>query len=407
MYRKKISYQTRRIILIIFAILTILSLFTSYIVTPKEKITEEETITLCNYMHLGNFYYFAKLTNNTVYDNATIIYPNQNTVFKKITDSLNFTFNYNLISNCARITEGTYKLDAEIQTESWDKKYELIPEIKFGPEGINTEFGINISYYEEIMNQIEEEVDVIDIEPYLVLTNQIEIEIQSSNKNRTENFNPSISIPLKDNVLNITGNLSQNQKGYFNQTIETPIPDEETYSQRNQFIYLGIIFLIPLIIILFFTQNNYEKIDKNEKTIRKTLKKYNEWIIEVDQLPKKSKDIEIIKTKTLDDLIKTSEELGKPVIHYTSKTDNIHNFYVIEEKTRYEHTITQTKNKENKEKIKKHEISDDIKNIIIELHKNQVPVEGIISQINDKDEKEHKTITEKMIKKIIKEYNEK
>ena len=134
------------------------------------------------------------------------------------------------------------------------------------------------------------------------------------------------------------------------------------------------------------------------------MKKYNEWIVEVDQLPKKSKDIEIIKTKTLDDLIKTSEELGKPVIHYTSKTDNTHTFYVIEDKTRYEHIITPTKNNEETEKP---EISNDIEKIIIELHKNKVPVEGIIAQIDNKDEKNKTIITEEMVKKIIKNYNKK
>ena len=74
------------------------------------------------------------------------------------------------------------------------------------------------------------------------------------------------------------------------------------------------------------------------------MKKYNEWIVEENQKPK-SKNMDIIKTKTIDDLIKTSEELGKPVIYYKSK-DNKHNFYVIDEKTRYEHIIELTKNKE-------------------------------------------------------------
>ena len=74
--------------------------------------------------------------------------------------------------------------------------------------------------------------------------------------------------------------------------------------------------------------------------IKKITKKYGEWIVEVEKPPKRALRAEVISIKTLGDLIKISEELGKPVLHYVSSGKKTkHAFYVIDESLRYEHFL--------------------------------------------------------------------
>ena len=88
--------------------------------------------------------------------------------------------------------------------------------------------------------------------------------------------------------------------------------------------------MIPLYI---FTENDFTKLTEDEKKIKQVLKKYKEWIVEIQKAPKRSIASEVIKTKSIEDLIKTSEELNKPILHLT--TEEIDCFYVVDEEICY------------------------------------------------------------------------
>ena len=82
--------------------------------------------------------------------------------------------------------------------------------------------------------------------------------------------------------------------------------------------------------------------------VKKIRKKYDEWIVETEKRPM-VKGAEVIPMKSLEDLVKISEELGKPVIYYKSPPDleEKHTFYVLDETVHYEYVLT------DNEKIKK------------------------------------------------------
>ena len=48
-------------------------------------------------------------------------------------------------------------------------------------------------------------------------------------------------------------------------------------------------------------------------------------------LPKRPMKTEVLRVKTIDDLVKISEELGKPIIFYESEDKTTYSYYVIDE----------------------------------------------------------------------------
>ena len=60
-------------------------------------------------------------------------------------------------------------------------------------------------------------------------------------------------------------------------------------------------------------------------------------MVEVNKPPKRTLGSENIEVKSLEDLIKISEELGKPVIYYNDGTK--HNFYILDESVQYQYIL--------------------------------------------------------------------
>jgi hypothetical protein len=87
------------------------------------------------------------------------------------------------------------------------------------------------------------------------------------------------------------------------------------------------------------------KFSKTEKMIKKIQKKYGEWIVEVESPPKRALGAEIVTMKSLEDLIKTGEELGKPVLYHkpSSTSKEKHTFYVIDELLQYKYATGRDK----------------------------------------------------------------
>jgi len=369
MKRKEVSKKTRIAITLLLAIITITPAIVGFAFTPiGEKIITEE-ITTCSYNQRGLYHYTTYLKENTLYNNSTVQPQNEKNIFKEITDHINMSFNFLFYSDCVTLMTGFYRLDFQIITEHWKKEYNIIPEIRFGPNQYLTNFKINISKYEEIFINIEEELDLNSKEAYLVINSNISLSLLTEEGEISEIFNPILKLSLKESVINISENLSQSKTESFTETIEIPISEEEINNERNNYIIIAIIFLVILILFLVSTKNQSIKPSEEEKQITKTLKKYKEWIIEINQPIKKSVNIDIIKTKSLDDLIKTSEELGKPVIHYISDKNGKHMFYIIDDKTRYEHNISSKQNIEinNEKQDTKSKTEKDIEKIMSQL----------------------------------------
>ena len=336
--RIKMRIAARAIITAVIAAIIIFSAYSAYAETQKPK-TKTETTMQLTYTQNGRFDYTVILKNNTVY-NTKILYPGQGKIFKKITDYLNMTFTYTFISDKKANIQGQCTVTAQINTDIWTKTYTLVPATTFNSTTATAKFKIEPAQYEKIIADINEETGVTALEPKLTITASIIITGTSNTDTFYESFSPAIEIPLNVNLIEIQTPLTQSQSDKIKktQTITLKTSDQ----QLIIYIATAVVGAVLLTLFLTITQNKTRTIDEMEKTIKKIRKKYGEWIVDINNLPL-SNDKQILMIKTLDDLIKISEELGKPVMHYTSVSANPgdqHTFYVIDENTHYKYVLT-------------------------------------------------------------------
>ena len=339
--RKKIPTMYRTAVIVVMGILALSSLYSAVAVTGEEATTMEKSVPVYSYVHTGNFNYIAYLNNNTVY-NFTTIRPGQATIFKQITDHLDMTFNYKFTGDQPTTISGSYTLIAEIQTEDnlWTRTYTLIPKTTFVNNSFNLNFELNTTKYEAIVAAINNEIGITATNPTLVIRCEITVSAKTSAGVAYNSFTPTLTIPLFGNILEINGGLLQTKNGELTETIKVNIPEEDVSGERTGSLVLAGVFFLPIIPVALFTQNDDTKISQIDKQIKKIKKKYGEWIVEVNKLPKRPEGSELIHMKSMDDLVKISEELGKPVINYKSESqgyafivfdENIHYIYLLKD----------------------------------------------------------------------------
>lgn len=326
-------------VLAILSFIVIASAYSAY-ATYQPPTTSEKTITTSEYTHTGTFNYVVYLKNNTVY-NTSILYPGQGNIFKKITDHINASLTYRFFCDQLADIDGTYELNAEIQTSIWTKEYTIIPQTAFSSTNsktasFNTNFPINYTHFEDIVAAIDEETGVNAGDTALIMKCNIDITAEINNGSISESFTPSLNVSLGGNIIEIDGDLSQYSSGVLEETEEIVQP-----GSIEQSIYWGltsILFLIILAVFFMFTKSDEAAFGKTDKRVRKILKKYGEWIVETEKLPT-IEDAKIVPMKSLDDLVKISEELGKPIIHVASDKDKKHAFYVLDDQIHYQYVL--------------------------------------------------------------------
>jgi len=183
----------------------------------------------------------------------------------------------------------------------------------------------------------------------LIMKCNIDITAKTNNGTIYDSFVPSLNIPLRTNIIEINGNenLTQYESGVLEET-------QEIFQQTSieQSIYWGlaaVVFLVVLAAFIMFTKSDKATISKTQKQAKKILKKYGEWIVETTSKPIDAANM--ISVKTMDDLVKISEELGKPIIHYNPENpnDEHHIFYVLDDPTVYEYILHSKKDQSDME----------------------------------------------------------
>jgi len=324
----------------IIALILAILIFSTYsaTATDEEKQIKFETITLFSYTQNGDFDYVIYLKNNTVYDNKKTIKPEDNLfAFRNIIDHIEASFKYSYYSNTQSNIKGQYRLKAEILTEQWNKRF-ILKTGDFENEFIEN-FKIDYLYYENVTEIINQETGVSTPNPQLVFTFEIyNIEIKTDDYTiKTQSFSPSISIPLNNNIIEFSDSLKNKITGSETENKRNIIKNEN--QQKQLWTSNTYFFIIIIIIFTTFTRNDTKKLSEIEKQVKKINKKYKEWIVEVDKPPKRPIGTEIVLMKTLDDLIKISEELGKPIIYYENLNEGTFTYYILDNSIYYKHDV--------------------------------------------------------------------
>jgi hypothetical protein len=330
-----------KIRLAIIGILTIIFIFLliSFANAYQKPTTTQIRVTTIEYNQALDYDYIAYLNESLIYEGKNMLLSGEGTIFKYITNSLNGTFIYTLSTSKKSDTTVSYTITATIETNFWNKTYTIKPESIVNFSGTTSalieEFPIDYIFYENITSQIEEETGVTISDPTLVIKTDILLTINSDGQRIVRTFTPTLRVALKKPTIDIRENLDNKDSGEIIKTED--IFNQDVVDERNKWGASSLIFLIILAIVTSATKSS-EELTETGRINKKIMKKYKEWIVYIDKEPKKAK-AEIIKVNSFEDLIKISEELGKPILHFSKKYDS-HDYYVLEESTIYQYSLS-------------------------------------------------------------------
>ena len=339
--KKKIQQNLRMAIIAVLSILLIISVYSTYgaYASYVQPVTTEESVPVAEYTHTGTFNYVAYLKDNMVYSTNTL-YPGQGNIFKKITDHINASLSYRFSSSQVADIDGSYEITATIQTDMWSKGYVVTPKTTFSSNAntasFSTNFPIDYINFENIVSQINNETGVTAADTTLIMRCNIDITAKTNNGTVHDSFAPSLSIPLRTNIIEINGNLTQYESGVLEKTEE--VTQQTSIEQSIYWGLASVVFSIILAAFIMFTKSDKTTISKTQKQVKKILKKYGEWIVETEKIPVMVGS-KMIPTKSLDDLVKISEELGKPIIYAVTNSDEKHTFYVLDDQMYYQYVL--------------------------------------------------------------------
>ena len=339
-YHRKTLPRTLRVTVIgILAIFLLYSAVSAYIAyqTPT---TRKVTTPVLHYEHMGRYDYIATLKNNTIYNNKTTLRPGEGTFFKQLIKQVNASFSYTFqITQHADIA-GNYSVDAILQTNLWKKTYPLIPQTPFNARGrtasFTTSFPLDYTYYEQLLAKMNEETGVPAQSPLLLIQSTIVVFATTGNETVSSFFAPSINVSLNQKTLDISKELASNLPGALTNSVRINQPEIST--QRILWTVLSLGIIVGMCLFGFLTTSSIGLQSQTDKEMKKIKKKYGEWIVETKTHPE-IPYLRMIAINSLEDLAKVGEELGKPILLYTSTNNNEYRFYVLDDTTMYEYLL--------------------------------------------------------------------
>ena len=147
------------------------------------------------------------------------------------------------------------------------------------------------------------------------------------NKKYAEEFiSPDLVIPLDVAMFEITGNNIEDNPGAIEETIQVKLP-----ANKSLILTYGIILAVlitSLIILIFFTERLSDK-SLLERELDKIFKKHGDRLVALNSNINVKNPMVV---KSIEDLVRVSDEAGKPVLYrYSDDYNEINKFYVTDE----------------------------------------------------------------------------
>lgn len=329
-------------------VLSLILLFSvvTTIVAYQKPTTTHRTVTKSTYYQNGDFSYTVYLKNNTVYGKRFLV-PQDNAIyFRNIVDYINanFTYTFQTFDENSKVVTldatGSYTITAEVQTELWKKSEILVPSTPFDVTGdmvtFTEAFPIDFRHFENITAEINTETGVSSTNPFLYIQCTIELTAKTADGSIFKSFRPSINVTLTKKTIDITEGMANQFYGKETETVQEF--NQNVVDEKNTWRSASIVCAFILVIFVIVTASTSTRLTDIEQKIKKIKKKYGEWMVETNQLPI-SDDVQIIPVSSMDDLMKTSEEIRKPIVYYSSSNPEKHAFYVLDNCLWYEYAL--------------------------------------------------------------------
>ena len=312
----------------------------------KNYKTIDTEVKLYNYNYSSDIKYSVKLLDNNIFD--TQVLPQDGFYMPSFVDDMALSFTHKLTGDKeAKITgkynivgtlKGTISDQNQVNT-LWSKKFTFKPDTAFSDVTLSKElfedFILDYSYYNSLSKEINE-ITKIPTSNLIEITMNIEYTIETEHGSIKETINPTIAIPLSTNYFSVLNTNLDNKTGDIKKTDIATIPPNSKLIVFYR-ILIGIIIII--ILLLFFMTTKPTDYDIYINKVKKIFKNYGKLLIGINNY----EDLEYEKIyyiKSIEDLIKISDEIEKPIFYNNSDIiGNINEFYIIDSKISYIYSL--------------------------------------------------------------------
>ncbi|MCD6510673.1 MAG: hypothetical protein J7L11_09855 [Thermoprotei archaeon] len=292
------------------------------------------------YVHEAEYKYNITLWPSTLYDNRTVLMPDE-VPFIPLVHLLNISITYRFSSKPVIAGNMTYWVICSLEAPvGWRKKFTLTPpmHVSFNstPAGFEEAYVINITKMVELINTIEKETRTYARVYYLRIHPYVKIAASMGSRVLNESFEPEMMIKFmysENNRLDFEG-LEHRRENTLGKYVTT----ELIWVRRTRYALYAL--SCALLASLAYTAQWTWKGRKRVSPLERAMRKYRDIIIDAVGLNGGEKDRSVVMVRSLDDLVKVSDEVLKPIIH--ERRPGLHVFYVLDDDVQYEFTVKET-----------------------------------------------------------------
>lgn len=315
------------------------------------------------YLMFGNFFnrsvvVFSNLNNNFSYNykintkaNDFVDYSDNKNYTAYVTDlidNVDLEFKYKFEDTSYRESEikykysitgklfGYYNKNSEEQ-KIIERDYEILPPVEKTAKGnmftIDERFDVDVQPLNQLINNFKLEQDMLISSTYDITLN---IEIEGVSREKIS-YSPNISIEIGGKTTKINGENNRND----NMTVDSVEQVNLEGDNLKYVIVLGIISLlaiIRLIYILFFTDELVVIKNVYKAEVNEIIRSCQDKIVVVNNLPI-FENKHVIEVDYIEEIVKLSEELYKPILCYENDDETVTQFIVVSDETVYKFII--------------------------------------------------------------------
>lgn len=295
--------------------------------------TKEETV----FTHTAQpmVYYEVEIERNKIYEDDRLT---EDAIYiSAYVKNIHTAFSY-LIHNTENVkVTGNYSIQARLEsrvssTEDgtfWTKEYELMPLKELDLNGANYEIKEDIVIDYQLFDAISKEMkELTELTSYdvLIVSMPINYVVDSPYGIIPETAMPQVIIPLDQKYFSIQKADVEEKANEISGTVTITVP-----VNKKRVLFLGGMILILgfTIFYLKFHTEPYSQKDLFEIKIKKIFRNYGQRLVAMNSNIE-YKD-ENNKVRSMEDLIKISDELNKPILYkYHQNLSEINRFYLID-----------------------------------------------------------------------------
>ena len=316
------------------------------------------------YEHWGGFSYTIRLKENSLYDTNVITSPLLDTpspiilipqpagdvYFTKISKVMETDFSYQFKSS-HKPTSLYQELEITAILEypgTWSKTFILVPKVQIS-EASTVDFPLDIIYFSEMVNTIRDEIGMGAAEHNLTIKAEVYTTAVTEFGIIDAVFSHTLNGKLGMTTITWSDELIKTEYGSIDKTILVPNPDKflglNVVQARIIFPILTVIFLPLCLWLLIITIKSSPTILSKEEIIELRVRnKHKDVFLEVNELPKAEPRQVVIQISSLDELVRASDALLKPVL-YRAEAER-HTYCVIDGAVRYQYLLTVNENEQ-------------------------------------------------------------